>query len=907
MKRILQKLSALFVILMFCMTSVAAADINLISPTGGEYIASENDLTITWERVEGGCGLGTDVVLIYYSDDGGLTYPDSLKISRTAAQGYYTWDLSGLADDNDYKVLLHSACMTADEVSGVFTLDSIAPVIDEALMTPTCTSEILAGGEEYDITWDSTAITDANLGSTPISLYYSVNGGERILIVEGLSNDDESYNWIVPDTLNEEVVTIILVATDLAGHETSEESCEFSVDSNHPYVTDVEFSDYEVDEDDLGTFSIYVYYSDIMDESVGLEPTLEFNPNVDSTLNCNIGSWESESESDQYYQYDCEVTDSDEESPYTYVLIDGAYDLAGNVQESYDSEDAGKYFWIDMKAPNAEISFDKNPTNGDIIVTLDFSEVMENTFVNEPEVSLYIFGDSTELYSSEGGNWSNGDTTWTENFEYIGPDSYYSGNEVTVSVEDAIDLIGNDMEIATDTFVLDNVAPDACKIEFVDIIGSQNQEDAEFIYACSEGPNAVYHYTISDGVTSTEEETGLVDETMGGSLTEDVSALSDGTLTLTFWLVDEAGNVGEESTTTTTKDTLAASVVEIVTSEDSTLDKILTEADLVENGGSGFWIRIEYSEDMDTTFNPTITFDPSLEGVLSCPSSGWDYQNNYEVGCAFTVVDTDLELEDIDITVSDALDAYGNTVESSTRADAFHVDLLEPTVTSMDVTPKPAAAGTVTIELTFSEEMDQDVPLNVDVITQAGDGDEYDVTGDFSEDGMSWEGTFYLDDYDEEGLAYTYITLGQDIAGNDMDEDIWSFAVDTVNFYILDIPGNDIGFTSSMPGFWLSINQLQATDLADYEVNTVLDATAGPLAERLTHADVNMVWAYDVDSETWASYNVDEGTGDFTEFGWTESPAWYELELKDSGQYKSIRHDDLGETEEEPVEVSEEA
>ncbi len=137
-------------------------------------------------------------------------------------------------------------------------------------------------------------------------------------------------------------------------------------------------------------------------------------------------------------------------------------------------------------------------------------------------------------------------------------------------------------------------------------------------------------------------------------------------------------------------------------------------------------------------------------------------------------------------------------------------------------------------------------------------------------------------------------TLGLNIYNVECTEDTYGFTVETtvwvelIGFYNIMVPGSGDGFTSKFPNFFLSLNQLEEAGLADYDVATVLTATDGPDAQRLTTDDVDMVWAYN--GTDWASYNVTNATGDFTEFNWTDVPAYYELELFDSAAGKAIMH-----------------
>jgi hypothetical protein len=112
--------------------------------------------------------------------------------------------------------------------------------------------------------------------------------------------------------------------------------------------------------------------------------------------------------------------------------------------------------------------------------------------------------------------------------------------------------------------------------------------------------------------------------------------------------------------------------------------------------------------------------------------------------------------------------------------------------------------------------------------------------------------------------------------------------VRVIGIYAIDIPGNGIGFTTLTPAFFLSKKQLQETSLDDYNLTTVLNATAGPTAERLALGNVDdLVWIWDAGATSWDSYDVSEEDFDMN----TTTLAYYLVELKSSGAGKSIRHD----------------
>ncbi len=128
---------------------------------------------------------------------------------------------------------------------------------------------------------------------------------------------------------------------------------------------------------------------------------------------------------------------------------------------------------------------------------------------------------------------------------------------------------------------------------------------------------------------------------------------------------------GESNSTSGTfevYDDIPPSVISLTVS-----DNLLTEADV----GNTFTITIDYSEPMDTSIAPTISFNPTTNALTSC-SGSWIDSDTYQYSCS--IADSDEEISGIDISVSGAKDTSGNVQEDYTESDAFSVDMQGPSV-----------------------------------------------------------------------------------------------------------------------------------------------------------------------------------------------------------------------------------
>ena len=100
----------------------------------------------------------------------------------------------------------------------------------------------------------------------------------------------------------------------------------FDVDTIRPTVDDIEVSDDFIKEDDIpGTFDVTVTFSEPMNPSV--IPTIDFDPDVSSTLVYDSGAW---SAGDTVYTFTYDIADADVVVNDVGVTVGGAEDAAGN-------------------------------------------------------------------------------------------------------------------------------------------------------------------------------------------------------------------------------------------------------------------------------------------------------------------------------------------------------------------------------------------------------------------------------------------------------------------------------------------------------------------------------------------------------------------------------------------------
>lgn len=113
------------------------------------------------------------------------------------------------------------------------TYDATAP---EVTVTSPNGGENWLGGSIQDITWTA---TDANLGETPITIEYSLNGGVNWDTIAANVANTGTYSWVVPN-LSSSNCLVRVTAVDLAGNSGSDGSnyiFTLSSDATAPAVT----------------------------------------------------------------------------------------------------------------------------------------------------------------------------------------------------------------------------------------------------------------------------------------------------------------------------------------------------------------------------------------------------------------------------------------------------------------------------------------------------------------------------------------------------------------------------------------------------------------------------------------------------------------------------------------------
>lgn len=193
----------------------------------------------------------------------------------------------------------------------------------------------------------------------------------------------------------------------------------------------------------------------------------------------------------------------------------------------------------------------------------------------------------------------------------------------------------------------------------------------------------------------------------------------------------------------------------------------------VQQIGSSFSISATYTEAMDSQSTPTLTFTPnSPEASLAAGSASWINATTYQ--WTYTIVNSGDEIENIEVSVSDALDANGNLQIASIGSDVFSIDLIAPNVELVGVndlilSDEDASASELIVTVVFDDEM------NTTEIPQITFGQNVSGTLTPDNDASLWEDEFTyvavytIDDNNEEidGISVAVISAN-DAGGNNI-------------------------------------------------------------------------------------------------------------------------------------------
>lgn len=205
--------------------------VNLTSLTGGQTIRGGVNYTVTWTATD--TNMASSPVTIEYSSNDGSTWTS--VATGLSNSGSYTWSVPSV-NGNTYQIRISASDLSGNigqaASTSSFTIDSAAPTVN--LTSHTGGQTIPGNGASSTITWTA---SDDHLGSNPVKIEYSSNGGSTwSTVATGLANSG-SYAWTVP-TPDTSTGRIKITVTDQVGNAgSSSSSSNFTIASTAPVIT----------------------------------------------------------------------------------------------------------------------------------------------------------------------------------------------------------------------------------------------------------------------------------------------------------------------------------------------------------------------------------------------------------------------------------------------------------------------------------------------------------------------------------------------------------------------------------------------------------------------------------------------------------------------------------------------
>ena len=250
---------------------VFGPEVTVLKPNGGEVFHEAAQDTIKWTATD---EVAVDTVSIYYSTDGGSTYPHTIATGETNDGEYFWTTPATYSTTGKVRVVAYDWAENVGE--GVSEADfTIAPPAD--VTPPEVTVVKPNGGELFYVASEDTIkwVATDNVGVDHVDIYYSTDGGNTYpYTVSTGEPNDSTYLWTIPATLSETcIVKVVAFDAELNSDADTSDAVFTIPDNTPPEVTVVRPNGAEtlyvaeedtirwVATDDFGADSISLYYS----------------------------------------------------------------------------------------------------------------------------------------------------------------------------------------------------------------------------------------------------------------------------------------------------------------------------------------------------------------------------------------------------------------------------------------------------------------------------------------------------------------------------------------------------------------------------------------------------------------------------------------------------------------------
>jgi hypothetical protein len=325
----------------------------------------------------------------------------------------------------------------------------------------------------------------------------------------------------------------------------------------------------------------------------------------------------------------------------------------------------------------------------------------------------------------------------------------------------AVDIVGNQNNVSY-LFTIDNTPP--------------RVENSTINKTISQGENATIIVNVWDNVELDKvivEENQTTNYTMqkviGNNYTVTIPYPNLGNHSIRYFANDTAGNVND-----TVYDWF--NVIEAfkpnVVSVKITPSKVF-DLSYVKSGNITF--NITFDMDMNTSIPLSVTYGNVAPYSNFTVIGNWIGATKEWTG--YSVINTTTPNGNYTLNISRGTNLAGKVMDDNTSTQ-FVIDTTSPIVTSVVMSdPSPTKAGNVTFDISFSENMDTTVPLNVS-FGLASPYTQRVVIGNWTNSTL-WSGYYVINSATGDGWNTVRIAGGQDLAGNVM-------VANTSNTFLID-------------------------------------------------------------------------------------------------------------------------
>lgn len=277
-------------------------------------------------------------------------------------------------------------------------------------------------------------------------------------------------------------------------------------------------------------------------------------------------------------------------STYNYSITDGSATVTGSGTIATTTQAVGGLNLSTLANGTLTLSVTLTDSFGNVgsattdTVTKDSTAPSGYTtvFTTDPVTAANVTAGSFNILTAEVGTTYNysitdgsatvtGSGTVSSATQSVGPVnlSTLADGTLTLSVT-LTDAAGNAGSATTDTVAKDSLPPSGYSVAFTtDPVNSANVTTAAFTLSSAE-VGSTYSYTVTDSGSGSMTGSGTVTSATFAVPAIDVTALAQGTLTVSVTLTDTSGNAGSAATDTVTKDTVAPTIVSVTAPANAT-------------------------------------------------------------------------------------------------------------------------------------------------------------------------------------------------------------------------------------------------------------------------------------------------------------------------------------------------